>query len=529
MAIEPSPRDTNTALGVALLALLLGALGDVLLRATPWGINLILWLLALSASMALIALVSDRALRVGIVWQLALLLPLALLFVWRDAGTLKAINLLALLVALAAPALRVSAPGLRRICVLDAGLAAVAMGVHTAFGAPILFARELPWRRLGLDRYQHVAPATTRGILLAVPLVLLFGGLFASADAAFAGLAAKLIHPNLATVFQHLIFTALVAWLAAGFLRGRFLAGTVEYAGLPRQSLAVGAPAGGTNVDAETVASVERIRAGLGLGGIETGIVLGLLDALFLSFVAVQFRYFFGGAALVEASSTLTYAEYARRGFFELVTVATLVLPLLLTLDWLLRSDAPRSGALFRALAGVLLALVVVVMVSALQRMRLYQAEYGLTELRLYTTAFMGWLGLVLVWFSATVLRGRRELFGFGAAVTALGVVLALNVLNPSAFIVRANLARSRSGHSLDVAYADSLGADAVPGLVTAAPLLPVGERCMLSGDLLRTWGSSPGDWRTWTLAQQQARAAVHAHAGSLLDAPCRTPAPVRR
>ena len=61
------------------------------------------------------------------------------------------------------------------------------------------------------------------------------------------------------------------------------------------------------------------------LGIVELGIVLGLLDVLFLAFVLVQFRYLFGGAELVQVSATLTYAEYARRGFFELVAVAALL------------------------------------------------------------------------------------------------------------------------------------------------------------------------------------------------------------
>ena len=51
----------------------------------------------------------------------------------------------------------------------------------------------------------------------------------------------------------------------------------------------------------------------------------------------VQFRYLFGGAALVQVSETLTYAEYARRGFFELVAVAALLLPIMLLLDWVAR------------------------------------------------------------------------------------------------------------------------------------------------------------------------------------------------
>src|SRR5207249_11136508 len=75
------------------------------------------------------------------------------------------------------------------------------------------------------------------------------------------------------------------------------------------------------------------------LGAVEVGVVLGLLDALFLGFVCVQVRYLFGGAAWVTATGGLTYAEYARRGFFELSWATALALPLLLTLHWLLRAD----------------------------------------------------------------------------------------------------------------------------------------------------------------------------------------------
>src|SRR5205085_5750237 len=142
---------------------------------------------------------------------------------------------------------------------------------------------------------------------------------------------------------------------------------------------------------------------------------LVLLDALFLCFVCVQVRYLFGGATWVAQVAGLTYAEYARRGFFELVWATALVLPLLLALHWLLRTDDRAAQRIFRALAAAQLVLLFVVIASALTRMRLYQREYGLTELRLYTTAFMGWLALVFVWFAATVLRGARERFACGA------------------------------------------------------------------------------------------------------------------
>ena len=53
-------------------------------------------------------------------------------------------------------------------------------------------------------------------------------------------------------------------------------------------------------------------------------VVLGLLDLLFLAFVAVQVGYFFGGSAHVHGITGLTFSEYARHGFWELLAAAAL-------------------------------------------------------------------------------------------------------------------------------------------------------------------------------------------------------------
>ena len=96
---------------------------------------------------------------------------------------------------------------------------------------------------------------------------------------------------------------------------------------------------------------------------------------------------------MILETAGLTYAEYARGGFFELVTVSTLLLPVLLGADWPLDKRNPRTVTRFRTLAATLLALI---MLSAVQRMRLYVDAYGLTEDRFYATAFMAWIGVVL-------------------------------------------------------------------------------------------------------------------------------------
>jgi hypothetical protein len=99
--------DERTRLGLGVLgaALLLGMLGDGLLRATPWGINLFLWVAALVGAAAAVAWRGRRRVAGEGRW----LVPVALVFAaglaWRDSATVVFLNLLAFLVAVALAAL----------------------------------------------------------------------------------------------------------------------------------------------------------------------------------------------------------------------------------------------------------------------------------------------------------------------------------------------------------------------------------------------------------------------------------------
>jgi hypothetical protein len=249
-------------------------------------------------------------------------------------------------------------------------------------------------------------------------------------------------------------------------------------------------------------ASIGKARLGIPFSTTEVAIALGAVNALFLVFVLVQFRYLFGGRGLVEARTHLTYAEYARHGFFELVMVAVLVLLVLLAVDALLRGDGSRGAWVVRCLSWCLLVLVFVVMASALQRMRLYGDVYGLTELRIYAIGIIGWLAAVFLWFGITVLRGRRASFALGAVVAGFAATAILNVVNPDALIARTNLDRSR----VDVPYVAGLSDDAVPEMLERLPSLRPGLRRALALELLRR-NPSGGDWRSFNLARSHADA----------------------
>ena len=488
--------NDKTKLGVRILAaaLLLGVLGDLLLRVVPWGINATLWIAGLVVVVFLAA--RHTALAGAGRWLLLPLLLFSIAFVWRDSPALKMLNVLALLVALSLAVLRAQGCRILRAGIMEYILGSLIAGLNAALGLlPLLFG-EMQWKEVVNNRVSGRALAVLRGLLLAVPVVLAFGGLFVAADAVFEGLARRVLHVNFATLFSHAFVTIFFAWIVAGFLRGLLIGRERELATGWRPPV-------------------------FSLGIIETGIVLGLLDLLFLLFVLVQLRYLFGGAALVGVTPGLTYSAYARRGFFELVLAAALVLPLLLLIHWLLRKENPVDEHIFRGLAGVQILLLFVIMASALQRLRLYQNEYGLTEQRLYPTAFLGWLAVVFVWFALTVLRGRRERFAFGAMVAGYLLLATLHFLSPEAFVVRVNAARAAAGRSFDVRYALSLSADAVPQLISALPSLNPQDRGAVADHLLRRWSSPDGSWRTWSLARARARRAVAENTAALLAATC--------
>ena len=478
-------------------AVVMGILGDALLRALPWGLNLFLWMAAFSAAIAFHARWREETLSGGGQWLLVVGALFALGLACHDSPALKMLSLVATLTALSLAILRAQGGRVGSGGLFEYALGAAVAGLNAAFGLlPVLFG-EAEWKKLLGDRWSRRAMAVVRGALLALPCLLIFGGLFMGADAVFDKMVRKAFHVNLQQVFTHFFVAAFFAWCVGGYLRGMLWGKEISII-------------------------KERRLPRLSVGIIEVGVALSALDLLFLAFVLVQVRYFFGGSALVQATTGLTYAEYARGGFFELVAVAALLLPLLLLMHWLIGESGPSGERVFGVLAGVQILLLFVVMASAVQRMRLYKAEYGLTEQRLYATAFMGWLALVFLWFATTVLSGHRERFAIGGMVAGFLLVVVLHALNPDVLIARTNLTRAKAGRPFDAGYATRLSADAVPELVAALPNLNPQDRCTVAAGILKRWAFlRASDWRAWSWSRAHAAQVLHENEASLKAMQC--------
>jgi len=198
------------------------------------------------------------------------------------------------------------------------------------------------------------------------------------------------------------------------------------------------------------------------------------------------------------------------------------VLPILIAADWAVQHEPRAQQRWFGRLAAILLVLLGVVMASAFERMRLYVAAFGLSEVRLYATAFMAYLAGVFAWLAWTTLRGRRGRFAFGALVQGFAVLAGLQLLNPDAFIVRVNLASPAAERPFDGRYAASLGTDAVPDLLDALPRLEAPEQCRAARGLIARWHElEHDDWRNWNLARVRARRLLRDNMGRLQGLAC--------
>lgn len=311
------------------------------------------------------------------------------------------------------------------------------VSLNTAFRGLIAFLS-------GGGKWREPVFAVLRGLLIAAPIVLVFTILLASADQVFNNLLS-----SLARLFNFSLSADLYYQIFGAFVVGWLVTGVLSYVLVMRP---------------ETAAPEKPKRYKL-IGPIEAITVLISIVTLFAVFVGVQFTYFFGGERNI---GNLTYAEYARRGFFELVALSVLTLGLLLVLS--ATSVRPTRGLrrAFRIAATVLVGLTGVLLVSAAGRMALYEQAYGYTHLRIATHVFMGWLGVLFAIYLVILYRSTDDMRGFaaGTLIVAVGYLFMLNVINMDAVIARENLRRFENGADLDFTYLGTLSADATPEII---------------------------------------------------------------
>jgi len=315
-----------------------------------------------------------------------------------------------------------------------------------------------------------------RGLGIGVPIAVLMVALLASADPVFASFFNLNIDPG------QFVLDALYA-----------LAGGIAMVGLLRLAAAQ---------SMERVAGPSRR-----LGLLEGLVVIGILDAVFAAFALAQAVAASGNGVQALRQAGLTYADYARSGFFQLLWVAGITLVLLVVFSRVIDRGRGRGSVLFRLLASAAIVLTLLIVFVAFPRLSLYEAAYGFTMLRLYSHIFAVWIGLVFLLLAGDLLGlwPRRGWLLAASSLAGVAVLLTLNVVNPEDLVVRLNIDRAVSTQKLDLGYLETLSSDSVPALMSSSAHLTGDQQAKLALAVCKGARDYRSPWAAFDLADLSA------------------------
>jgi hypothetical protein len=484
---KPPQPIVHWVLGVSLC---LGVACDSLLRGGPWGLNVTCFAGLLSL---VIAWGWHRHAEQAPCWSLlGCLCFFSMGVAWRDNLALTYLNIgtmgILLLILNARPT---------RSNLNSAPLYTLVVNSKYALGriiaAPIrLLGYDMDWSQSSQNLRCTPSKSVMRALLLTAPLLVVFTWLFASADAIF-----NHALESMGTLFNQLVdqsqtFLVHALWSLLFFVLIIMVLYPVVMG--KRWKPVVATPP-----------------ATFAVGQLETATVLGTLLLLFLCFIGIQLRYLFGGANLVQTVAGLTYADYAKHGFFALLKVVALLHIVLMAGGWLVKETDQSTRRLFCHLSLGLIGLTTFIFVSAFLRLSLYVEAYGLTRARLYATAVLVWLGLVFVLFAIKLVRPNWKNFTGAYLYAFMGVLVLLNISNPDGVITRVNLDRYVAGKTLDWVYLTTLSQDAIPTLMDYEDTLTKADMASMVDRITSHHAlEAPQSWKGWHYGRSRARRLIN-------------------
>jgi hypothetical protein len=342
--------------------------------------------------------------------------------------------------------------------------------------------------------------AIFRGLLITLPIIILFTSMLASADLVFdqklTDFLDKFESEDMFEYIGRTFYILVCAYLMAGV----FLHAASE--------------SGDEKMLVERAPFIKPF-----LGFTEASIILGSVSILFLIFVTIQFQYFFGGEANIGVQG-FTYSEYARRGFNELINVAFISLVMIIGLSKFTRRESELQRRIYSGLCVLLVTLVLVILVSAYQRIELGIDWHGYSRLRLYPRIFLVWLGILFAAIVALEAFRLEKYFTFAFLLASLAFGASLVTLNVDREIVKYNAPRVLAGKNLNTTHLSSLSTDAIPALVDEFRSAKFPNEihegfgailyCYLySYDMIGETKTIEEDWQSFNFSRWQARKAL--------------------
>ncbi|MBI2601396.1 DUF4173 domain-containing protein [Candidatus Daviesbacteria bacterium] len=278
-----------------------------------------------------------------------------------------------------------------------------------------------------------------RGFLIAVPLLFVLTFLLFNADPVFA----KVLN-DLSKNLGGRLAISLIIFIAL------FLVGIIKFI---------------QKREAENVLHIEEEKAYEFLV-----ILVGIVSLLGL-FIFIQVKYLFSKVGELELHqlgiSSLTYSEYVRKGFFELLMASAIAALVIIYILKLLHSLKGSRKSFVQLFSILLTGEIGLLLLSAAQRLNLYATTHGLTRARIFGFIFLVWLVSILVILAFRIFREYKK--GIVFKTTLATIILALvsiNAVNIDGLI--ATKYKPTVNGEIDYFYISEISADAYQGWMVA-------------------------------------------------------------
>lgn len=496
-ATSPTHTKARRPLLLTALAVGLGIVFDILFFDKLPGISFPIYIILTLAALGGVARLEKIALPKTALYLVPLLIFFSSMVFVRAGGFLTFINVVVTLFLLALFVQLTVKPNLRLYGFADYSTRLMRLPLRIIARSDEVIRASVPGRTF-FAQHQAV-PQVVRGILIAVPVLVLFVILFSSADLVFREYVSDIFSFNISDkLFGQTILFLLVAVTFAGVFG---LIGRREIA---------------DESAGQTPPKQQKF------GSIEMSILFGSLNALFLLFIFIQLTYLFGGVGNV-IGGNFTFAEYARKGFFELIAVAGLTLLVLFVAERLLLRDRQMHELRFKLLSGMLIVQVLIIMASAFKRLRLYENAYGFTSARLLSYIFLTWLVVVFALLLYKIFTDRREhFFAFSVFVSIMAFLVFINCFNIDGTVARSNIARYHAKGKIDAAYLGGLSNDATTEVTRLLDAKNPKVRYTVAAKLYtrqQVLKQDSGTWQSANLTRMAVMKELDKHSALLLEA----------
>lgn len=250
---------------------------------------------------------------------------------------------------------------------------------------------------------KHITSSLLRGIFIGIPVLLVLFLILSRADPIFENITFSFLED----VWVRIIFSVIIfiSALAVGVMK------ITEH---------------------ESQKEIKEVTPGKEY---ELLVILGGLALLFGGFIFIQFKYLFSNIGERELLSlgikSLTYSEYVRKGFFELLLAAVVSSGIVLYILQFIHKLKGSGKLLVQLFSSVVTLEVGMMLFSAAQRVNLYQMEHGLTRARVFGMFFLVWLGILLAVLLIKIVKDlNNRIYLSLNIISTLIILILLNTIN---------------------------------------------------------------------------------------------------